>query len=81
MRVEEHGLSLVNLLTEPVTMGEIVDRVWPGKVVGTEPGPLAAYDVRTKYAVEMGGAGGYLASKAQVLDGLEAFVSAEKAGV
>ncbi len=79
VRMEEQGLSLVNLLTEPVTMGEIVERVWPGKVVGTEPGPLAAYDVRTKYAEEMGGAGGYLASKAEVLERLEKFVAAEVA--
>jgi hypothetical protein len=48
-------------------------------VVGTEPGPLAAYDVRTKYAREMGGADGYLASKAEVLDALESFVAAETA--
>jgi len=84
VRMEDNDLSLVNLLTEPVTMGEIVERVFRdaawGKVVGTEPGPLAAYDVRTKYAEEMGGAGGYLASKAEVLDGLEAFVAAETAG-
>jgi nucleoside-diphosphate-sugar epimerase len=80
VRMEDNDLSLVNLLTEPVTMGEIVERVWPDKVVGTEPGPIARYDVRTKYAVEMGGAGGYLASKAQVLDGLAAFVAAETAG-
>jgi nucleoside-diphosphate-sugar epimerase len=80
VRMEDQGLSLVNLLTEPVTMREIVERVWPGKAVGTEPGPLAAYDVRTKYAAEMGGAGGYLTSKAQVLDGLEKFVAAETAG-
>jgi len=81
VRMEDNELSLVNLLTEPVTMGEIVSRVWPGKIVGTEPGPLAAYDVRTKYAVEMGGAGGYLASKVQVLDGLEKFVRTETATV
>jgi nucleoside-diphosphate-sugar epimerase len=80
VRMEEQDLSLVNLLTEPVTMGEIVERVWPGKVVGTEPGPPAAYDVRTRYAVEMGGAGGYLASNAEVLEGLEKFVAAETAG-
>ncbi len=80
VRMEDNDLSLVNLLTEPVTMGEIVERVWPGKVVGTEPGPLAAYDVRTKYATEMGGAGGYLATKAEVLEGLEKFVAAEVAG-
>ena len=79
VRMEDNDLSLVNLLTEPVTMGEIVERVWPGKVVGTEPGPLAAYDVRTKFAVEMGGADGYLASKAEVLDALESFVAAETA--
>jgi nucleoside-diphosphate-sugar epimerase len=79
-RMEEQGLTLVNFLTEPVTMGEIVERVWPGKVVGTAPGPLAAYDVRTMYAEQMGGAGGYLATKAEVLEALEAFVTAKKAG-
>lgn len=79
-RMERSGLRLVNFLTEPVTMREVVERAFPGKPVGTVPGPLAAYDVHTRYAAEMGGEGHYLESKEAVLRGLESFVRQETAG-
>lgn len=79
LKMENNGLRLVNFLTEPVTMREVVERVFPDSVVGTDPGPLVVYDVHTRYAVEMGGAGSYLESKAAVLQGLESFVRQQTA--
>jgi nucleoside-diphosphate-sugar epimerase len=79
--MEQRGLALVNFLTEPVTMREVVDRAFPGKPVGSEPAPVAAYDVHTRYAEQMGGTGRYLEAKDAVLLGLQRFVEQQTAGV
>lgn len=78
--MERHGLKLVNFLTEPVTMRDVVHRAFPGKPVGSEPAPVAAYDVHTRYAEQMGGTGRYLEAKDAVLRALQQFVEQQTAG-
>jgi len=73
--MDQRGLKLVNFLTEPVTMREVVVCAFPDKSVGSEPAPVAAYDVHTRYASEMGGTGHYLESRGAVLRGLQQFVA------
>jgi len=75
---EYAGEELVNLVTEPVTTGEIIDRVFPGAVAGAAAGAPQAYDVRTRHAAAFGGTGGYVAGRAECLDRLAAFVAAER---
>lgn len=76
-QMEQRGLRLVNFLTEPVTMREVVQAAFPGKAVGSEPAPLAAYDVHTRHAAAMGATGVYLEDKQAVLRGLQEFVTLE----
>ena len=74
LRMEEHKLSLVNFVTEPIRMGEIVSIMFPGKLVGSALAPHAAYDIRTLHSEVMRGADGYLSNKATVLNELKQFV-------
>jgi nucleoside-diphosphate-sugar epimerase len=77
-RAWELGLNLLNLSTGPLGTGEIRDRFFPGKELGaTGPAP-AAYDMRSKHAAEWNGAGGYLYSKAQVVNDLGDWIAEEK---
>lgn len=59
-------LQLLNLSCEPLGTGEIRDRFFPGKELGASGPAPAAYDMRSKHADALGGAGGYLYSKEQV---------------
>lgn len=79
-RAVSAGLSVVNLMTEPVPTRAILERFFPTKAVGEKPSPTAAYDIRTRHDVLFGGAGGYIAGAASVLDGIGAYVAAEQAG-
>jgi nucleoside-diphosphate-sugar epimerase len=73
------GLSLVNLATEPVSIREVAREAF-GFEFANDPGTKPArYDVRTKHAGLFGGSGGYVETRAQVLAGLRAFVTAERA--
>lgn len=75
LQMEAQRLKLVNLVTEPVVMREVVKRMFPDKQVGATPAPRAAYDIRTLHDKAMGGANGYLASKESVLDAMQEFVN------
>ncbi len=71
---EDNNLSLVNLFTEPVETRSIIERLFKGKQVGTNPSPEAYYDLYAKYAQLFGGTGNYIMSKEKVLDEMENFV-------
>lgn len=73
-RAEHAGLQLVNLFNEPVKTQTILDRFFPGKVVGSKASPVGAYDMRTKYASLRGRSGGYLYSAEEVLDQMKEFI-------
>ena len=79
--VLKHGLSLVNFATEPVSTGEIIDRFFPGKKVGSMAAPQARYDMRTCHAEAFGRKGDYLYSRSGVLEDIGAFVAKTQGGI
>jgi nucleoside-diphosphate-sugar epimerase len=72
------GLSLVHLATEPVSMGEVARSAFGLEWANELPGRPPCYDLRTRHAGLYGGAGGYLATRAQVLAALAEFVATER---
>lgn len=76
--VRRHGLGLVHFATEPVTVGEVAAEAFGLTFDNRPPSPPARYDFRSKYAPLFGGAGGYLYSRAQVLDALRRYVHSER---
>lgn len=78
-RIEADGPELINVATEPVSMGAIRDRFFPHRTIGTTPSPFAAYDMRTVHDALLGGSGGYHLHADGVLAALEAYLAAETA--
>ncbi len=76
--VAAERLRLVQLVTEPVTMGAIAERCFPDAEVGDGPAP--AYDLRTRHAASFGGQGEYVEDAAEILHGIERFVGRVRAG-
>jgi hypothetical protein len=72
---ERNELRLVNLVTEPVAMRDILNRYFPGKVVGSRSGPVASYDLRTRYAKCFDADDGYIMDRTAVLDRIGQFVA------
>lgn len=73
-------LRLVNLVTEPVPVREVAKEAF-GMELDHQPKEIipAKYDVRSRFAAELGGKGDYLMTKAQALAGIAAFVQSQKA--
>jgi hypothetical protein len=71
----KNDLSLLNFATEPIETQEIVDRFFPGKVLGQNRAPRATYDMRSIHAGAWGNASGYLYDKAAVLSRLKSFIA------
>jgi len=71
----DHGLSLVNLATEPVSVESIASHAfgldYPRAATGAR---VARYDMRTLHAPAFGGSGAYIETGSQVLDKLRDFV-------
>lgn len=74
MLAQNAGLKLVNFVTQPIGTATIIERFFPGKVVGASPAPEAHYDIRTVHSGVLGGPDGYLASSATVLAELGRFI-------
>ena len=45
--LEQVAIRLMNLASEPIRTRDLIDRLFPGKVVGQSPAPSISYDVRT----------------------------------
>ena len=73
-----HGLPLVNLATEPVSVREVARRAFGIAFENPKATTAARYDMRTRHAALFGGSGPYVASRTEVLDGIAAFVAAER---
>lgn len=73
------GRRLVNIVTEPVSAGEVYRYLCGGTFVNeTAKGPVS-YDIRSRYGADFGaGDSPYLLDKQAVLDGLKRFVSAQE---
>lgn len=73
-RQEAEGLALVNMAVEPVPTEAIRARFFPGKRIGSEPAPAAAYDMRSVHAAAFGGSGDYQIAAPEVMRRLAAFL-------
>jgi nucleoside-diphosphate-sugar epimerase len=71
-------LPLVHLATEPIPMAEVARYVFGMEWVNHLPGNPPNYDLRTRYAELLGGSGGYICQKMQVLAELAEFVRAQR---
>lgn len=71
------GLSVVNVATEPMTVGEVAREAFGFAFTNATPRPPALYDFRSRHDRLFGGTGGYLYGKAQVLDDLRRYVASQ----
>lgn len=76
--VAAQGLRLVQLVVEPVPMGDIVDRCFAGAEIAEGGG--ARYDLRTRHAEPFGGRGAYVEGRDASLEGLARFVARVRSG-
>lgn len=72
------GLSLVNLVTEPVSLRDVAREAFGQELSGESGTRPARYDVRSKHAELFGGRDGYLAPRSRVLAGLRSFVESQR---
>jgi len=77
-RIRFAGIDLINVATEPVTVRDVAREAFGFDFSNRTEGPPAAYDVRTTHDERLGGSGGYLYSRRQVLDDLREFVAAQR---
>lgn len=77
-RIREAGLPLVNLVGEPLALGEIIDAFFPGTETGANGGPAPRYDLRTLHAQALGGGGGYILDARSILDEIGTWVADER---
>lgn len=73
-RIAGAGLRVVNLVTEPIALREVVSRFFPKAAVGPEAEPAPRYDVRTGHAALFGGTGPYIMGRSQVMIAMTDFV-------
>lgn len=74
VRIARAGLRLVNLVTEPIALGEVVRRFFPDAGVGPESEPAPRHDLRTRHAELFGGTAPYIAGRSLVLLALGDFI-------
>jgi nucleoside-diphosphate-sugar epimerase len=74
VRIAGAGLRLVNLVTEPLPMRDIVARFFRGAPVGPETGPAPRYALRTGHAALFGGDPPYVMGQSQVLAAMTDFI-------
>lgn len=76
-----NNLRLVNLVTEPVRTADMAQEVFGIQLRHAGPSAPARYDVRSEHAGRLGGRGGYLADRSEVLRRLARFVCQARMGV
>jgi len=69
-------IPIVNLFTEPLEMGNILDAYFPNSIVGAAHFPAPNYQLRTRYAGLFGGRKGYVMSSDECLEAIGSYVSA-----
>lgn len=73
----ELGLTKLNLATQPLSAGEVYQYLTGEPFVNELDKPPFDYDFRTRHAAALGGGGGYLKDRDQVLEGIRRFVDQE----
>ncbi len=72
--VVEKDIRLVNIVTEPVTAGEVYRSVCGQEFVNELAKPPALYDIHSVYSETLGGSGAYLMDRNAVLQELKRFI-------
>lgn len=72
------GLKVLNITTEPISIGEMVLKLDQKPFVNHLEQPIVHYDVHTKHNDLLGGEQGYLMNKVEVLEDLAHFVRSER---
>ncbi len=80
-RVLDAGPRTVNLVTEPLQLGEVARRVFGRALPELPSAPPQHYDLKTRHAGLWGRSGGYAYGAEEVWGRLQAFVDAERAWV
>jgi len=71
----DHGLGVVHLVTEPVSVADIAVRAFGLAFDNRAVDRPARYDVRTKYAALFDGAGSYIEDRERELEGIRRYVA------
>jgi hypothetical protein len=79
-KIIESDIRLINIFTEPVSTGTIIDRFFPGKTVGESAVPEVHYDLKTCYARLWGKKGPYAYSSKEIMAQLEQFIETCRIG-
>ena len=74
----EQEIRILNLFTEPVAVGDVVERFFRGAALGAGAGPASHYDLRTRWSDVFQGPRGYVESREGVLERLGAFIGASR---
>ena len=78
--IRKHDIPLLNLVAEPLPTSAILDVYFPGKQVGLNAAPKAAYDVQTCHAGIFGRDSRYRFDAGEVLERLGRFINSESGG-
>ncbi|KAA3507675.1 NAD-dependent epimerase/dehydratase family protein [Agrobacterium rosae] len=79
--IEDAGLDVVNLVTEPVVTKEIQEQFFADKMIGSQAPHVVSYDVRTVHNSVVGGHGGYISRKSEVLADIGRFLNKAEVGI
>src|SRR5262249_32793229 len=74
-RMQAKELRLANLATEPVLAADVAKKCFNLEYTTTRDSPPPRYDMRTKYAEVLGGAGHYLYDAAETFRRIRQFVA------
>jgi hypothetical protein len=74
VRIARAGLRLVNLVSEPIALRDVIARFFPAAGVGPESEPAPRYDLRTRHAALFGGAAPYITGRSLVLLAMGDFI-------
>ena len=74
----EHGIPLLNLATEPVSVAELAGHVFGREIQDPHVAAPASYDFRSRHDHLWAGSNGYLYDRMQVLTAMRMFVAAEQ---
>ena len=74
VRIGAAGLRVVNLVTEPLRLGDIASRLFANARLGPEIEPAPGSDLRTRHAALFGGESPYIMGRTQVLLAMTDFV-------
>jgi nucleoside-diphosphate-sugar epimerase len=78
VHIQGAGLRLVNLVTEPLAMRDVIARFFPVAKVGPKTASAPRYALRTRYAPLFGGIPPTIMSQSQVLIAMGDFVRAAR---